>query len=82
MMRRSQTWRVIYTRWDKTVNGGGGEVYAASWFYKVDITIYSKEYAGTGGLLIFKADCLKGNSEMPCPMWHILYHDNKHYNSV
>ena len=62
--------------------GGPPKVYAASWFYKVDITIYSKEYAGTGGLLIFKADCLKGNSEMPCPMWHILYHDNKHYNSV
>ncbi len=54
----------------------------ASWFYKVDITIYSKEYAGTGGLLIFKADSLKGNSTRPCPMWHISYHDNKHHNSV
>ncbi len=57
-------------------------MYVASWFYKVDITIYSKEYAGTGGSLMFKADGLKGNSERPCPMWHILYHDNKHYNSV
>jgi hypothetical protein len=83
MMRRSQTWRVIYTRWDKTVNGGGDpEVYAASWFYKVDITIYSKEYAGTGGSLIFKADGPKGNSKRPCPMWHISYHDNKQNNSV
>jgi hypothetical protein len=54
MMRRSQTWRVIYTRWDKTV------VYTTAWFYKVDKTIYSKAYAGTGGLLIFKADSLKG----------------------
>ncbi len=81
-MRRSQTWRVIYTRWDKTVNVGVGKVYVASWFYKVDMTIYSQEYAGTGGLLIFKADGPKGNSKRPCPMWHISYHDNKHYNSV
>ncbi len=62
--------------------GGGGEVYAASWFYKVDITVYSKEYLGAGGSLIFKADGLKGNSKRPCSMWHISYHDNKHYNSV
>ncbi len=57
-------------------------MYAASWFYKVDITIYSKEYAGTRGSLIFKADSPKGNSERPRPMLHISYHDNKHYNSV
>jgi hypothetical protein len=62
--------------------GGPPEVYAASWFYKVDISIYSKEYAGTGGSLIFKANGPKGNSKRPCPMWHISYHDNKHYNSV
>jgi hypothetical protein len=57
-------------------------VYAAAWFYKEDITIYSKEYVGTGGLLIFKADGPKGKNKRPCPMWHILYHNNKHYNSV
>jgi hypothetical protein len=62
--------------------GGPPEVYMASWFYKVDITIYSKEYAGTGGSLIFKADNTKSNSKKPLPMWHISYHDNNHYNSV
>ncbi len=62
--------------------GGPPEVYTASWFYKVDITIYSREYAGTGGSLIFKADDTKGNSKKPLPMWHISYHDNNHYNSV
>ena len=44
--------------------------------------IYSKEYAGSGGSLIFKADNTKGNSRKPLPMWHISYHDNNHYNSV
>jgi hypothetical protein len=62
--------------------GGPPEVYAASWFYKVDITIYSKEYVGTGGSLIFKADDTKGDSKKPLSMWHISYHDNNHYNSV
>jgi hypothetical protein len=64
------------------VNGGGPEVYAAAWIYKVDIIIYSKEYAGTWGLLIFKADGLKGKNEMPCPIRYISYQINKHYNSV
>jgi hypothetical protein len=62
--------------------GRAPKVYAASWFYEVDITIYSKEYAGTGGSLIFKADVTKGNSKKPLPMWHISYHKNNHYNSV
>jgi hypothetical protein len=62
--------------------GGGARGVRSIIFYKVDITIYSKEYAGTGGSLIFKADGPKGNSKRPCPMWHISYHDNKHYNSV
>jgi hypothetical protein len=48
----------------------------------VDITVCSKEYAGTGGSLIFKADDAKGDSKKPLPMWHILYHKNNHYNSV
>jgi hypothetical protein len=43
------------------------EVYVASWFYKVDITIYSKEYVGTGGLLIFKADNTNGDSKKASP---------------
>jgi hypothetical protein len=62
--------------------GGPPEVYMASWFYKVNIMIYSKEYAGTRGSLIFKADDTKGNSKKPLPMWHISYHENNHYNSV
>ncbi len=36
--------------------GGPPEVYAAAWFYGIDITIYAKEYASTGGNIVFKAD--------------------------
>jgi len=62
--------------------GGPPEVYAAAWFYGVDIMIYSKDYLNTGGCLIFTADGPKGSNVASRPTWHISYHDNNHYNSV
>ena len=34
---------------------GHPEIYAAAWCYKVDITIYSKDYSAMGGSLVFKS---------------------------
>ncbi len=34
---------------------GHPEIYAAAWCYKVDITIYSKDYAAIGGSLVFNS---------------------------
>ncbi len=62
--------------------GGLPEVYAAAWFYGVDITIYSKDYLNTGGCLTFTADSPKGSNATSRLAWHISYHDNNHYNSV
>ncbi len=48
---------VTSIKWGRTVHGGGlPEVYAAAWFYGMDITIYAQEYANTGGFLMFKGD--------------------------
>jgi hypothetical protein len=57
-------------------------VYAAAWFYGIDITIYAIEYATTGGNLIFKADELDANCNADCAMWFLSYHGNNHYNSI
>jgi hypothetical protein len=61
---------------------GHPEIYAAAMCYKVDVTIYSKDYAEIGGSLVIK---YAGGTEMverDRPMIHISYHDNNHYNSV
>ncbi len=57
-------------------------MYAAAWFYGMDITIYSKDYLNTGGCLTFTTDSPKGSNATSCLAWHILYHDNNHFNSV
>jgi hypothetical protein len=44
--------------------GGHPEVYAAAWFYDVDITIYSPECTNTVGFLVFKAGGPKGISQI------------------
>ncbi len=62
--------------------GGHPEVYAAAWFYCVDITIYAQEYTSTGGYLIFKGDGPDANCNADCPMWFLSYHGNNHYNSI
>jgi hypothetical protein len=58
------------------------KIYAAAWCYKVDIMIYSKDYAAMGGSLVFNtagtADELVSNRTM----MYISYHDNNHFNSV
>jgi hypothetical protein len=62
--------------------GGHPEVYAADWFYDVNITIYSPEYTNTGGFLVFKAGGPKGICNTSNAMWNILYHGNNHFNSI
>ncbi len=62
--------------------GGHPEVYAAAWFYCVDITIYAKEYTSTGGYLVFKGDGPDADCNADHPMWFLLYHGNNHYNSI
>ncbi len=61
---------------------GHPEIYAAAWCYKVDITIYSKDYTVLGGSLVFKSPGM--TEEMVCnqAMIHISYHDNNHFKSV
>ncbi len=62
--------------------GGHPEVYAAAWCYGVDITIYSWEYAKTGGFLVLKGDGPNDKSNSIRPMWFLLYHGNNHFNSI
>jgi hypothetical protein len=61
---------------------GHPEIYADAWCYKVDITIYSKDYTTLGGSLVFKSAGTK--EELACnrAMIHVSYHDNNHFNSV
>jgi hypothetical protein len=49
--------------------GGHPEVHAAAWFYNLNITIYAKEYATTGGNIVFKADEPDANCNADCAMW-------------
>jgi hypothetical protein len=62
--------------------GGHPEVYAAAWFYDVDITICSPEYTNTGGFLVFKVGGPNGTCNTPNVMLNILYHSNNHFNSI
>ncbi len=61
---------------------GHPEIYAAAWCYKVDITIYSKDYTVLKGSLVFKS--AGTTEELACDwaMIHISYHNNNHFNSV
>ncbi len=53
---------------------GHPEIYAAAWCYKVDITIYSKDYAAMGGSLVFNTagttDKLVSNQTMIYTSYH------------
>jgi hypothetical protein len=62
--------------------GGHPEVYAAAWFYCINITIYAQEYTSTGRCLIFKGDGPDANCNADRPMWFLSYHGNNHYNSI
>jgi hypothetical protein len=61
---------------------GHPEIYAASMCYKVDVTIYSRDYAEIGGSLVIMYAGVTENVERDRPMIHMSYHDNNHYNSV
>jgi hypothetical protein len=62
--------------------GGNPKVYAAAWFYGINITIYSQDYVNTDGVLIIKADGPQGTNDHSCVMWNISYHGNNHFNSI
>jgi hypothetical protein len=62
--------------------GGNPEVYAAAWFYGVNIMIYSQEYVNTDGVLIIKTDGPQGTNDHSCVMWNISYHGNNRFNSI
>jgi hypothetical protein len=61
---------------------GHPEIYAAAWCYKVDITIYSKDYIALGGSLVFKSAGTTDEFASNRTMIYISCHNNNHYNSV
>ncbi len=56
--------------------------YAAAWCYKVDITIYSKEYTALGGSLVFKSAGTTDEFASNWAMIYTSYHDNNNFNSI
>ncbi len=58
------------------------EIYAAAWCYKVDITIYSKDYAAMGGSLVFNTAGMTDEIVSNQTMIYISYHNNNHFNSI
>ena len=61
---------------------GHPKIYAAAMCYKVDVTIYSKDYAEIGGSLVIIDAGVTENVERDRPMIHISYHNNNHFNSI
>ncbi len=61
---------------------GHPEIYAAAMCYKVEVTIYSKDYAEKGGSLVISDAGETENVVQDRPMIYISYHDNNHFNSV
>ena len=61
---------------------GHPEIYAAAMCYKVDITIYSKDYTEIGGSLVFTDARAADEVARDQTMIYISYHDNNHFNSV
>jgi hypothetical protein len=57
-------------------------IYAAAMCYKVNVTIYSKDYTEIGGSLVFTDAGATDEVGRDCPMIHISYHDNNYFNSV
>ena len=62
--------------------GGNPELYAAFWFYGVNITIYSLEYVNNNWMLIINADGHQGAIDSAHVMWTISFHGSYHYNSI
>jgi hypothetical protein len=61
---------------------GQPEIYAAAWCYKVDITIYSKDYAAMEGSLVFNSCGMTDEITSDRTIIYISYHNNNHFNSV
>ena len=61
---------------------GHPEIYAAAMCYKVDVTIYSRDYTEIGGSLVFTDAGATEEVVRDRPMIYISYHDNNHFNSV
>ena len=61
---------------------GQPEIYAAVMCYKVEVMIYSKDYAEMGGSLVFSDIGGTEDVVQDRPMIDISYHDNNHFNSV
>ncbi len=72
----------IHKMGQNSIWGGNPEVYAAAWFYGINIMTYSQDYINTDGVLIIKADGPQGTNDHSCVMWNILYHGNIHFNSI
>jgi len=58
------------------------EIYAAAWYYKMDITIYSKAYTTLGRSLVFKSAGTSDEGGRDRAMMYVSYHDSNHYNSI
>ena len=54
--------------------GGNPELYAAAWFYGVNIPIFSQECINTNGMLIINADGHQGAIDSARAMWTISFH--------
>jgi hypothetical protein len=61
---------------------GHPEIYAAAMCYKVDVTIYSKDYTEIGGSLVFTDAGATEEVVRDRPMIYLSYHDNNHFISV
>ncbi len=58
------------------------EIYTAAWCYKVDITIFSKDYVAMGGSLVFNTAGMTDELVSNWMMIYTSYHNNNHFNSV
>jgi hypothetical protein len=61
---------------------GHPEIYAAAMCYKVDVTIYSRDYSEIGGSMVFTDAGATEEVLRDRPMIYISYHNNNHFNSV
>ena len=56
--------------------GGNPELYAAAWFYGVNVTIFSQEYTNNNGMLVINADEHQETIDTARVMWTISFHGN------
>jgi hypothetical protein len=82
-MKTFPTLTGTFIRWARTVHGESTQRCTLQpGFYSIIIIIYTKEYATSGGNIVFKADEPDTNCNADCTMWFLSYHGNNHYNSI